>query len=173
MKKSFIGAFGAFWGLFGVILLLTSATFRLTPLAIDAFSYQFSWHHWAALLVIVLGMAYAEGYRGFQKGFSPRVAARARYLRDHPLLFHAIFAPFFCMGYYHATKRRKIVSISLTLGIIMLIVLVRFVEQPWRGIIDAGVVVGLAWGIVSLLLFSGFALFSRSYHHSPEVPEGD
>jgi hypothetical protein len=119
-------------------------------------------------------MAYAEGYKGFQKAFSPRTAARARYLRLNPRVVPVILAPFFCMGYFHATKRRKITSISLTLGIIVLIVLVSFVTQPWRGIIDAGVVVGLAWGVVSLLIFSFQALGQEHYRYSPEVPgEGE
>ncbi|MDA8100112.1 MAG: hypothetical protein M0042_10830 [Nitrospiraceae bacterium] len=170
-KSSFLGTVGALWGLAGVVLLLLSATLRLSPLAVDAFSYPFAWYHWLALIVIVLGMAYAEGYKGFQQAFSPRTAARARYLRENPNVLHAVLAPFFCMGYFHATKRRKITSISLTLGIIVLIILVRFLTQPWRGIIDAGVVVGLVWGIVSLLVFSVQALGREQYPFSPEVTE--
>jgi len=175
MKKehTLIGMFGALWGLAGVFSLLGSATYRLTPLAIDAFSYEFAWQHWLSLVVIVLGMAYAEGYKGFQKAFSPRVAARSRYLREHPRPLLVLLAPFFCMGYFHATKRRRITSISLTLGIIILIVVVRFIAQPWRGIIDAGVVVGLAWGIISLVIYSAKALGSETFNYSPEVPEGD
>jgi hypothetical protein len=170
-KPAVIGALGALWGLAGVIALLVSACVRLWPKAVDAFSLPFFWYHWMSLVVIVLGMAYAEGYKGFQKAFSPRTAARARYLRQNPRIGPVILAPLFCMGYFHATKRRKITSISLTLGIIVLIVLVSFVRQPWRGIIDAGVVVGLAWGIVSLLIFSVQALGPGDYQYSPEVPE--
>ncbi len=173
MKKEhhLIGTFGALWGLAGVFALLGSACLRLWPKVVDAFSHSFSWHHWASLAVIVLGMAYAEGYKGFQKAFSPRTAARARYLRKNPRLVHVVLAPFFCMGYFHATKRRKVTSISLTLGIIVLIVLVGFVSQPWRGIIDAGVIVGLVWGIATLVFFGCSALLSRDYPYAPEVPE--
>ena len=164
------GNLGALWGIAGVLALLASATFRLWPKAVDAFSHPFAWYHWAALAVIVTGMAYAEGYKGFQKAFSPRTAARARYLRQNPRTMHVVLAPFFCMGYFYATRRRKITSISLTIGIIALIVLVYLVPQPWRGIIDAGVVVGLAWGIVSLLLFGFQAMGRDPYPHDPEVP---
>jgi hypothetical protein len=172
-KSSMLGTVGALWGLAGVLGLLLSACYRLWPKAVDAFSHSFAWHHWASLAVIVLGMAYAEGYKGFQLAFSPRTAARARYLRQNPRIINVILAPFFCMGYFHATKRRKVTSISLTLGIIVLIILVSFVSQPWRGIIDAGVVVGLVWGIVSLLVFSVQALLRDDYPVSPEVPEGE
>jgi hypothetical protein len=171
-RNSFIGLFGAVWGLAGILLLLGSAIWRLTPMALDAFSHPFAWHHWASLIVIVLGMAYAEGYRGFHKAFSPRVAARARYLRDHPRLSHVLLAPFFCMGYFHATRRRMITSISLTTGIIILVVLVRFVPQPWRGIIDAGVVVGLAWGVMTVAVYGLAALRHEGFPYSPEVPDG-
>ena len=171
-KSSMLGTMGALWGLGGVLALLLSACFRLWPKAVDAFSYTFGWYHWTSLIVIVLGMAYAEGYKGFQKAFSPRTAARARYLRTNPRVVHIILAPFFCMGYFHATKRRRITSISLTLGIIVLIIMVSALSQPWRGIIDAGVVVGLAWGVISLLLFGIQALGTGPYPYSPEVPDG-
>jgi ascorbate-specific PTS system EIIC-type component UlaA len=170
-KSSLLGTIGAIWGLAGVLLLLASAALRLGSMALDAFSYHFLWHHWTSLAVIVLGMAYVEGYKGFQKAFSPRTAARARYLRQNPRIVHVALAPFFCMGYFFATRRRQITSIALTSGIIVLIILIRFVAQPWRGIIDAGVVVGLTWGIVSLLVYSVQALLQDDYFCSPEVPD--
>ncbi len=166
-----MGDFGALWGLAGVSLLLGSAVYRLSPLAAGAFSCDLLWYHWAALALVVLFMAYAEGYRGFQQRFSPRVAARAKYLKEHPRFLHVLLAPFFCMGYFHATKRRQITSISLTAGIIILILLVRLLSQPWRGIIDAGVVIGLVWGLVSLFAFSLKAFASKDFKYSPEVPE--
>jgi hypothetical protein len=170
-RNSIFGTIGAVWGLMGILALLLSAILRLWPLVVEAFSYPLTWYHRIALLVIALGMAYFEGYKGFQMAFSPRTAARARYLLHNPRPLHIILSPFFCMGYFHATKRRKITSISLTLGIILLVIIVRFVPQPWRGIIDLGVVVGLAWGIVSLLAFSIQSLGEDSYPYSPEVPD--
>ncbi len=166
-----MGRFGAIWGLAGVLLLLGSAIYRLTPLAMDALSYNFLWYHWLALIVVVFFMAYVEGYRAFQQAFSPRVAARARYLRDHPSVAHALLAPLFCMAYFHAQRRRQITSISVTLGIIVLVILVRLLSQPWRGIIDGGVVVGLAWGLVSLVVFAYQALTAETFPYSPEVSE--
>ncbi len=166
-----MGIFGAIWGLTGVLLLLGSAVYRLSPLAINAFSYDFFWYHWLALFIILAFMSYAEGYRGFQKGFSPRVASRALYLKNNPRFLHVLFAPLFCMGFFHASRRRKITSVSVTSGIIVLIILVRFVAQPWRGIVDAGVVVGLAWGLISLIIFIFQAFSSKEFAYSPDVPE--
>jgi hypothetical protein len=161
---------GALWGVVGVLMLLGSAVYRLSFPALNAFSYDFFWYHWVSFSLIVVFMAYAEGFRAFQQGFSPRVAARARYLRDHPRAVHVIFAPFFCMGFFYATRRRQVTSISVTAGIVFLVILVRSLPQPWRGIIDAGVIIGLAWGIISLFIFSFKAFSSDEFNYSPEVP---
>ncbi len=165
------GTIGAIWGIAGVLLLLGSAVYRLTPLTLAAFSVPFQWYHWLAWVLNILFMAHAEGYRGFQLHFSPRVAARALYLREHPKLVHVILAPLFCMGYIHATERRKTISMSLTAGIIVLILIVHRMPQPWRGIIDVGVVTGLVWGIVSIIWFAGKAIAGHGFDCSPEVPE--
>jgi hypothetical protein len=166
-----LGMIRALWGLAGVVLLLGSAIYRLTPRAVEAWSYEFGRQHWIFFAFVMLFMAYAEGYRAFQLGFSPRVAARARYLRTHRNALHAVLAPLFCMGYFHAPKRRRITSISVTAGIIVLIVLVRLLPQPWRGLVDGGVVVGLAWGLISLVIFSLQALSRERFDYAPEVPE--
>jgi xanthine/uracil permease len=73
------------------------------------------------------------------------------------------------MGFFHSERRRKIVTFTLTIGILIIIQVVHHVPQPWRGIIDAGVVLGLLWGIVSLTLFTLKAFFGE-HDHSPEVP---
>ncbi len=166
-----VGLAGAVWGIAGIMILLGSAVYRLSYLGIEGLSYDFRWYHWLSLIVMVVFMAYAEGYRGFQKGFSPRAAARAKYLRDRPDLYRSFMAPFFCMGYFHATRKRKIVSISLTIGILLLVLHVHYIAQPWRGIIDVGVVTGLAWGMISLAIFSIQAFSSKDFRYSPEVPE--
>ena len=166
-----MGMIRAFWGLAGVFLLLGSAVYRLAPRSVEAFALEFRWYHWLFLAFVFFFMAYAEGYRAFQQGFSPRVAARARYLRTHRNTLHAVLAPLFCMGYFHAPKRRRITSISVTAGIIVLIILVRLLSQPWRGIVDAGVVIGLTWGMVSLVIFSVQAFTREQFDYSPEVPE--
>jgi hypothetical protein len=106
------GTIGVVWGITGVLLLIGSAVYRLTPLALAAFSSPFRWYHWLAWSVSVLVMAHAEGCRGFQQHFSPRVIARALYLREHPKPLHIILAPLFCMAYFHATWRRQGSSFS-------------------------------------------------------------
>ena len=160
-----------FWGLTGVFFLLGYAVYRLTPRAIAAIETGLSAWQWAVLILWTLFMGFGEGYRGFQKKFSPRTAARARYLLDEPAPVRSLLAPFFCMGYLHATRRVQITSICLTLGIVILVLLVSQAPQPWRGIIDFGVVFGLSWGMISLLIYAWRAFTREDFPHSPGVPE--
>ncbi len=169
-ETKLIGSLGAFWGAAGVSLLLAFAVYRLSMIAVDAFSYNFQWYHWLALVANTLFMAHSEGYKGFQKGFSPRVAARARYLKFNPSPLSVVFAPLFCMGYFFATRRRLIVAYVMTVGIVILVIIFNQISQPWRGILDAGVVVGLSWGIVSIVIFYIQAMTRNEFNFSPEVP---
>jgi len=166
-----MGVLGAIWGSAGVIALLLSAILRLAPRAQEALLSELSAIQWVIVGVWGAFMLIAEGYQGFQKKFSPRTAARVRYLRENPTLLRVLFAPVFCMGYFFATKKTKIVACSLTIGIALLIVLVKFLDQPWRGIVDFGVVLGLSYGLISFLLYTAKALFAPSFEVSPEVPE--
>mgnify|MGYP006892425659 FL=1 len=141
------------WGIGGVLLLLIFAIFRLAPMALELENSSMSMVHWLTLVFSVVYMAYAEGYKGFHLGFAPRVVVRARYLANNPRPLHVLLAPLFCMGYVYATRRRKIVSFALTTMIISFILIARSMPQPWRGILDAGVVVGLSLGVLSIGYF--------------------
>ena len=141
------------WGIGGVLLLLIFAIFRLAPMALELESSAMSEVHWLALVFSVIYMAYAEGYKGFHLGFAPRVVVRARYLADNPRPLHVLLAPLFCMGYIYATRKRQILSFALTTMIICFVLIARSMPQPWRGIVDAGVVVGLGLGVVSIAYF--------------------
>jgi hypothetical protein len=116
-------------------------------------------------------LAWSEGYRGFQRKFSPRAAARVLYLRRHATPLTTLLAPAFCVGFFAATPRILRLTWVGTGLIVLLIVVVHQLAQPWRGIVDAGVVIGLGWGLVSFLGMCGRALASGAYPVSPEVPE--
>lgn len=159
----------ALWGLLGFTLLIGEALYKVIPIAIDLFSKPLSSFHWAALIIWSLFMAYSEGYRGFQKHYSPRFAARALWLKDHPDAIHPFLAPLFCMCFFGTTRKRKIVAYCLTGGIFLLVVMIRMLSQPWRGIIDVGVIIGLGWGLLSVYWFSWLALSKNQTVADPEV----
>jgi len=159
------------WGLGGVFLLIGSAVWRLTPYAVEAIQGGLSLLQWVITLGWAGFMLVAEGYRGFQKQFSPRVVARAKYLANHPVPWHVALAPAFCMGFFHATKKRKIVTWCLFTGIVVLILIVRTLPQPWRGIVDLGVVLGLAYGLLWIGVFAIQCFSGASFNVDPETPE--
>lgn len=158
------------WGVGGVLLLLGQALWRLTPIALDAIEAGLSTFEWIVLVVWVVLNAHAEGYRGFHRRFSPRVVARARVLGADPRPLWVVFAPLFCMSLFHASRRGLIVARVLVVAIVTVVILVRQLDQPWRGIIDAGVVVGLALGSLSIVYFVGRALSGGSLPIPPDLP---
>ena len=160
-----MGNAGAAWALLAIVLLLGKAIYRLALRAVEALQMELGLMHWGVLAGWVFFMAYCEGYRGFQKSFSPRTAARIHHLRVNPTILHCVLAPVFVMGFFYATRRTKIVAWALLFGIGLLVFLVSLMSQPWRGIIDAGVVVGLTWGVVSLVWMT-----FRPVSVSPELP---
>lgn len=166
---TFIGVLASCWGMAGFFLLLLIAINKLSAIALEAFSQNLNAWHWTALLINCVFMAYSEGYKGFQKSYSPRLAARARHLSSHANLLQLILAPLFCMGFFSAPKRRIISSILLTIMIIVFVLTFKLLPQPWRGILDAGVVVGLSWGLLATALFCIQAFFSSSFDIDPEV----
>jgi hypothetical protein len=170
-QHSLVGALGAIWGAGGFAWILLDAINRLSRLALHALDAGLSLPLWALLIIVVALMAYAEGYRGFQKSFSPRTAARTYYLYRNPDALSVILAPLFVMGFFRATRRPLLVAWVGTSLIILLVLALHWSPQPWRGIVDAGVVVGLSWGLISYLVELLRVFRAGEYLHSPEVIE--
>ena len=163
------GRLGAIWGAVGVTGMLVFAIIRIAPKAVAAYEVGLDGMQWFVTAVFAVFMAYAEGYRGFQRRFSPRTAARVRYLRDRPNIGRSLLAPVFAMGFFHANRRTMVVAYGLSLGIVTLILLARMLAQPWRGIVAGGVVLGLTWGCISLIASIVKALVRDDYPIPPEV----
>ena len=136
-----------------MIAFLLYAVLRLGPRILELNEFTLSPLHWLVMVVFVVWMAWAEGFKGFYRAFSPRVIARSSYLGQlaHPVL--SLFAPLFCVGFFYFIGCLWFVCFVLTGTIVGLVMLLRITPQPWRGIIDAGVVTGLTLGIVSLLYY--------------------
>ncbi len=162
---------GAIWGVLGVALLLSSAVYRLGLVAFDATThYPLLQSPWPAALLLALLLGLLKGRFVFQRAFAPRIAARARALRSHDRWGHQLLAPLFCMTYFHTNRKRQVVSIGVSSGVVVLIILVRQLEQPLRGIIDLGVAVGLAWGVLAILFYGFRALTAADFPYSAELP---
>ncbi len=162
----------ALWGVLGVLALLSQAIYRLTPIALEPLQKHLL-ANWQLGIYIAwtLFNAYAEGYRGFQRAFSPRVVSRSLLLGRNPRALHVVLAPLYCMALFHAKRRNLIMSRTLVVAIVLVVLLVHQLAQPWRGIVDAGVVVGLVWGAISIVVMFVGALTGRFQIDASSLPD--
>ncbi|MCH2171294.1 hypothetical protein MK489_10970 [Myxococcota bacterium] len=172
MKLSSWNRLVAIWGVVGVFLIIGQALLRLTPIAWEPIADGSLTPTQAGIYGFwVVFNAYAEGYRGFQLAFCPRVVSRALWLSQNPRPLFVLLAPLFCMSFFHTTRRQKIVTWCLLIGILVLVLSVSRAPQPWRGIVDGGVVVGLGWGLCSLGITFVRALIRGDLEADPALPE--
>lgn len=152
-------------------MLLGRAVWRMVPLAVEPIKAgTVTQGHLAWYAVSIVLMSYSEGYRAFHRRFSPRTVHRALYLAQQPRLLWVLLAPLYSMGLVGATRRRLAVSWMTTAAIVVFIVVLRATPQPWRGIIDAGVAVALACGMLSIVYHLGQALSGRGAPGSLDLP---
>jgi len=167
----------SFWGAGGVVMILCRSITRIMPIAVEPFKVNnlpsLSNFQLAVYCATCLWFAYVEGFKGFQKKFSPLVVSRSTTLTplDGTPILHTLFAPFYSMGLFHATKKRKIISWSISIGVGFLIAAVKRLPYPWRNIIDGGVVAGLSWGAVSIVLeWFRVVIFGEGPSIDPALP---
>jgi hypothetical protein len=160
----------AWWSLGGVVAMLSQAVVRLTEPALAPIldGTAETWHL-ALYVVSAVFFAYSEGYRGFHLRFSPRVVARAGLLAEQGRPLDKVLGPPFAMGLVGATRKRMIVSWVLVIGIIGIVMVVRGLPPVWRGMVDAGVVVGLGTGVLSILWHLRRALHGVPPDIDPEI----
>jgi hypothetical protein len=143
----------AAWGVFGVVGLFGQALWRLTPIALEPIERGMSVNEWSVFAAWVLFSAYFEGYRAFQRRFCPRVVVRAFHLGRTRRPLHVALAPAYCMALFSASRRAMSLAWATVIMVMCFIVALRSVPQPWRGIVDGGVVVALAWGVAAMLYY--------------------
>lgn len=180
-SRSLVDSLASFWGSFGVVYILTKAIVRVVPIALEPFakgesSIPLTPLQMGAYVGTCAFFAYAEGYKGFQKKFAPLVVSRSFTLRplggEWTKIHHTVLAPLYSMGLFHATRKRMIVSWSVSLGVGVIVHAVKKLPYPWRNIVDAGVVVGLTWGAVSIVLgyAKGLMTGGESVSTDPALP---
>ena len=124
--------------------------------------------HWISLLLICVFFAYCEGYKGFQLAWSPMLVKRTYHFSSlsKPIynLTKSVFidraielsmGPMLAGGFICGTKRRYILSWGITAFVIIFVMLMRHLpnDTPWKCFIDIGVVIGLGWGLVFILIW--------------------
>jgi len=153
----------ATWGVGGTLAILGWAVWRLAHRSYGLVDAELGLHHGIFAALWLGFMLYTEAWRGFHKQFSPRVVRRAVEMpRQWPLM---IAAPAVCMGLFHATPKRLLVSRGLVVAIVIMVILIRQVPSPWRELVDLGVTAGLAAGTLSVSWFA----WRAARGHLPEI----
>jgi hypothetical protein len=135
----------------GLLAMLVEALVRLTTLAWEGVVVQFELLP-ASVAVVWCGLnAWLEGYRGFQKRFVPQALDRA-FSIDPKSKLEVVLAPLKVLGVWRTERKVMRRAWIMVAGISLLVLAVKQLPQPWRGVIDAGVVVGLGWGTAALLV---------------------
>ena len=165
-----LGRIGFIWGSVGVIGLLLVSVVRLSDIALEFFIYPAHIWHWVALVIWVIFMAYTEGYKGFQQAFSPRVATRLMWLQKNPKIWLVVLAPLYAMGFIYASKKRTLISYSILVMVLVFVTIAVNLPQPWRPIMDAGVVIGLLWGAIATGWHILMAMRAGTSLVNPELP---
>ena len=100
------------WGVCGFLGIMGSAIGRLTKVAIvPVLQRDLTLLQWSLFGSTMAAFAYFEGYKAFQLKFSPMLVQRAMTLsREGTPLHHIALAPFYSMGLFHATKKRRIIA---------------------------------------------------------------
>lgn len=141
----------AVWGLTGVAAILGWAAFRLGRRGVDVVLAGLSPLEWVALLALVAVFVYGEGVRALQRGWLPRVADRAaRLARDGSWALRAV-APLHAFGLVGTPRRVAARAWLGVAAVVVAVLVVRALPEPWRGIVDLAVALALAWGAVVAL----------------------
>lgn len=160
-----LGWVGLTWGVLGSELLLARPIVGLLGIVQDSLAGELRPVHFAFLALWLPFMAWSEGYRGFQQKLSPRIIARSFHLAQNPRFLHVLLAPLYAIALIHVRRSTLIARWILLTVIVGMIVSVRLLPAPWRGLVDAGVVVGLGWGALAILWYLVEAFRGRT----PEV----
>jgi len=169
-----LGLIASAWGLVGTAALLGKAVWTLGLAgghAIGSSEYPLAVWQWALAAAWLLAMCFFQGYLGLQRGFSPRVVVRACYLAGlhRPRTVDVLLAPLFCIGLLGASRKRLQSAWALVSIMVLLAFALRWLPQPYRGIIEAGVAAGLAWGLIALGIFAVRAMLGRPPETSPDL----
>ena len=168
LRKTTMKNLLAGWGVIQVLSILANAIKRVVPIAIQPILQRDLQPTQVVIGIIwCVYMLYTEGYKTFQQKFSPLVVKRAFGLSKNPSIMKVLFAGPYSMGLFGATRKRMIVSWSVTLGVFAIVKIVKKLPYPWRSIVDAGVVLGLTYGALAMCFQTVRAMFG----YIPDVDE--
>lgn len=141
----------ASWGALGVSAVFVESVFRLGSRAI-ATAVGLTVPQFVVFAGVAALFCYVEGYRALQKRFVPHVVERLLEVsRRGGRLRWRVLAPLFALSLVGGDTREFLRGWATVLAIVAAIGFVRHLPSPWRGVVDGGVALALAWGTLALV----------------------
>lgn len=149
--RSFYHYLTSFYATFSILAILLKSLKNLLPIALEPLNKPLNPYMYVLYALTTLVFAYSEGYKGFQQQFIPFVVSRSHNLKNETIIYK-ILAPLYSIGLIKSNTRRKIRTATMFFAVGLMIALTKNLSYPWRNVIDAGVVIGLGWGLTSGVL---------------------
>jgi hypothetical protein len=139
------------WGAIGVGLTFVDAVLRLGWHAVRTLRAGLDAMQWCAFVFLAAAFVYGEGHRALQRRFVPAVMARALELSRARSRIHRWLAPFYVAGLVGAPGSVLVRAWASVFLIVLAVLIVRALPEPWRGMTDGAVALALAWGLAALV----------------------
>lgn len=149
-----MGRLASVWAIVGVSALFALAVARLGTRGLEGLTGGLTALEWGLLASLVVLFVVGEGWAALQRKWVPRVVSRARALRESDALHHRLLAPLYGMSLIGGKPRTCLRAWAGVAAVVLAVVLVRMLPDPWRAMIDLAVASALSWGLVALLLES-------------------
>ncbi len=151
------------WGILGFTVLVARALLGMSPEIGDMLATPLNAWHQIGLVVIVLVFGLGKGYFIFRQRFCPSYVSRIGELSLPPVkLLNAVLAPLYCLNLIGAERRQLVRGYAIVTGIILMIISVKIVPSPWRGMILTGVALALTWAALEIAYHGFKKLFVRT-----------
>ena len=158
------------WALGGLLLTLVDPIYRLSLIALEGLTHpEVGPVHLAFAVAWSVFMVWAEGVRGFQRSFAPRSVARAFAFARSPRRWIVPLAPLVAAGLVDATPRRLAASWGVVAAVVVMVLGIRTFPQPFRGLVDLGVALALAYGTAWIVGHAVASLLGRPPEIDPEL----
>lgn len=152
------GRLATMWALAGSAVVLTHAAVRLGAQGLDTVRNGLGSGEWLALVVLTTAFVYGEGVLALERRFIPHLVDRSRRLAGEGSAALRILGPLYAFSLVGAPARALVRAWAGVAAIVLAVVTVRALPDPWRGIVDLAVAAALAWAVVALLRQSPRAL---------------
>lgn len=158
------------WAVLANAAMFAHVAFGLAARTVHVAQEGLTTGQWSLMLGLMLLVGYLEGYRVLHHRVAPAIVARAHQAsrRDGASVLDVVSAPFQALGLVRAPTRTLVRAWLCVVLHAPVIVGLRALAEPWRGIIDGAVATSLLF-VVGSMLVRHVALLRQAEHAGGET----